>query len=211
MMRPVVKGASPYTTIPEYSHARGYLIDRIGEYCSYCERKIPASLAVEHVEPKTHHSDKELLWENLLLACTNCNSTKGHTDVILGDYVWPHLDSSLDYFIYTQTSLIKVNSELSTQQQKRAKDTLKLVGLNKKPRTADTKKSNRLWRHRLEAWEKAEVQKGRYIAAADKAQAQEFIIDIAIENGFFSVWMTVFEGFPEVKAKLVDAYKGTNL
>jgi uncharacterized protein (TIGR02646 family) len=210
-MRPVNKGPSPYTTISEYSDARGYLIDRIGEYCSYCERKIPASLAVEHVEPKTHHEDKELLWSNLLLACTNCNSTKGHTDVVLDEYVWPHLDRSLDYFIYTSSSKIEVNENLSEQNQIRAEKTLKLVGLNKKPKATDLKRQNRLWRQRLEAWNKAEIQKKRYIDSANKITAQEFIVDISIETGFFSVWMKVFEEFPEIRRKLINTYKGTNL
>ena len=36
----------------QYQQARRYLIDNIGEYCSYCERKVAASLAVEHIIPK---------------------------------------------------------------------------------------------------------------------------------------------------------------
>ena len=52
-MRPVFKGENPKDTnnndiiFTEYARSRRYLIDRIGEYCSYCERKIEASLAVE--------------------------------------------------------------------------------------------------------------------------------------------------------------------
>jgi hypothetical protein len=45
--------------------------------------RLEASLAVEHVLPKKPEGvteiikSRELDWENFLLACTNCNSTKG--------------------------------------------------------------------------------------------------------------------------------------
>ena len=210
-MRPVIKGDAPYTSINCYQEARGYLIDRIGEYCSYCERKIPANLAVEHVEAKTHHPTKELEWDNLLLACTNCNSTKGHTNVYLSDYIWPHIDVSFHFFEYLPTSLIKANHSLSTIDTDRAERTLTLIGLNKKPSESDTTMSNRLWKHRLEAWEIALLNKERYIQSIDKTMSLNFIIDIAIAQGFFSVWMTVFKDFPEVCDNLVEAYIGTNL
>ncbi len=62
-MRPIVKGANPTDEngveiiFTKYARARRYLIDRIGEYCSYCERKIEANLAVEHVQPKDTNPD----------------------------------------------------------------------------------------------------------------------------------------------------------
>ncbi|MEZ4852315.1 MAG: HNH endonuclease, partial [Bacteroidia bacterium] len=69
-MRPIIKGAIPKNNegldivFPDYKYARRYLIDRIGEYCSYCERKIEANLAVEHVQPKSLNPDLELSWDN---------------------------------------------------------------------------------------------------------------------------------------------------
>lgn len=210
-MRPVRKGTSPYTSISCYQEARGYLIDKIGEYCSYCERRIPASLAVEHVEPKTHHADKELQWDNLLLACTNCNSTKGHKDVQLNEYIWPHLDNTFLFFKYISSGKVKPNQQLSDTDNIRAKKTLKLIGLNKKPSDTDTTVSNRLWKHRLEAWSVAHENKKRYIASNDKEMSLSYIKDIALGNGFFSVWMTVFKDYPEVCEGLIEAFIGTNL
>lgn len=51
-MRPVERGSAPqaYT---KYEDAIGDLEERLGIYCSYCERRLPVSLAVEHVVPKT--------------------------------------------------------------------------------------------------------------------------------------------------------------
>jgi 5-methylcytosine-specific restriction endonuclease McrA len=64
-----------------YSDAKPYLEKRIGRYCSYCERFIPVSLAVEHKLPKSIHPDLEWRWENFLLACANCNSAKKDKNV----------------------------------------------------------------------------------------------------------------------------------
>jgi 5-methylcytosine-specific restriction endonuclease McrA len=74
-MRPVTRGAAPraYTA---YSQAIGDLEDRLGIYCSYCERRLPVSLAVEHVVPKSLEPTLETCWDNFLLGCTNCNSVK---------------------------------------------------------------------------------------------------------------------------------------
>ncbi|TGO03282.1 hypothetical protein PN36_09260 [Candidatus Thiomargarita nelsonii] len=39
----------------EYQQARPDLIERLGEYCSFCEGRIAANLAVEHILPKSLH------------------------------------------------------------------------------------------------------------------------------------------------------------
>ena len=100
-MRPIERGGCPVDNnqqkivFSHYSDARGELIKRMGQYFSYCEMKLDASLAVEHVQPKKARGsnvvNQTLLldWENFLLACTNCNSTKGNKPVVLTDYVWP--------------------------------------------------------------------------------------------------------------------------
>lgn len=59
-MRPIVRGPCPKNDNDEdiqfakYQEALPYLIDRLGRFCSYCERHIPTSLAVEHIRPKSH-------------------------------------------------------------------------------------------------------------------------------------------------------------
>lgn len=85
-MRPLDKGAVPRAgdgaiRFGHYSDAHPHLVERLGDYCSYCERRLPASLAVEHVQPKSHVPELETSWDNFLLACTNCNSVKGSKPV----------------------------------------------------------------------------------------------------------------------------------
>lgn len=59
-----------------YKSARYDLIKNIGQYCSYCEMPLAASLAVEHKLPKQWFPFQSLNWENFLLACPICNSNK---------------------------------------------------------------------------------------------------------------------------------------
>ena len=58
-MRPVNRGAPP-RAYARYGEAIGDLEDRLGIYCSYCERRIPVGLAVEHKAPKSLHPEQEL-------------------------------------------------------------------------------------------------------------------------------------------------------
>lgn len=51
-MRPVERGDAP-RIYRRYGDAIGDLEERLGTYCSYCERRLPVSLAVEHVVPKS--------------------------------------------------------------------------------------------------------------------------------------------------------------
>ena len=83
-MRPVERGPRPNDPstglgriFDEYGHARPYLIHQMGDYCSFCEMQLPAALAVEHIQHKDGKPGLEREWENFLLACPSCNSTKG--------------------------------------------------------------------------------------------------------------------------------------
>lgn len=69
----------------DYDDAKPFLLARLGPFCSYCERRIPTNLAVEHIQPKgvPKYAPLEKTWDNFLLACVNCNSTKGDDDVLL--------------------------------------------------------------------------------------------------------------------------------
>lgn len=97
-MRPVDRGDSPNNgDFENYRDAYIPLLARLGPYCSYCERRIQTNLAVEHIQPKADYLYPELegRWENYLLACVNCNSTKGDKDVRPENFYLPDRDNTL--------------------------------------------------------------------------------------------------------------------
>jgi hypothetical protein len=61
-MRPVRCGACPRTggrtvRFTHYRDARDPLIQRIGDYCSYCEMPKPDGPDVEHIRPPVEYQD----------------------------------------------------------------------------------------------------------------------------------------------------------
>lgn len=60
-----------------YRAAKEHLVNMLGEYCSYCEKR--GDLDVEHRLPKGIYPYGFVLWSNFLLGCTSCNSSKGST------------------------------------------------------------------------------------------------------------------------------------
>jgi hypothetical protein len=99
-----------------YRVARADLVAAIGEFCSFCELPIADHLLpVEHRAPKARYPTYTVWWWNFLLACRDCNSTKGSkpsratttawsgsaapteeelVDEIKGQYYWPDIDDN---------------------------------------------------------------------------------------------------------------------
>lgn len=220
-MRTVDKGQKPLDVagleivFSEYTEARRYLIDRIGEYCSYCERHIPSSLAVEHIKPKKHNTHLELEWDNLLLACPNCNSTKGHTNINVQDYALPHIDDTYNWFLYDSTAIVKPKLGLSAIQSNKTQNTITLVGLDKPSPTINTKEwkiaSDRRYEHRLQTYIDAQRYASNYLnkSLVSRSEMLELLETIVLSRGFWSIWMDAFSAFPEVTTRLRRIFIGT--
>ena len=214
-MRPVVRGVCPTDNqgnnivFKHYSEVRGELINRMGEYCSYCEMHLDASLAVEHVKPKAHNPGEEVNWDNFLLACSNCNSTKGQTNVVLNDYLWPDTDNTFHALKYTEGGLISPSPILfgNPVLRKKAENTIKLLGLDKQPAN-DPAASDRRWVSRREAWDIA-VDSKKDLANNDTQEMRRQIIRSATAGGYWSIWMTVFGNDPDMRRRLLRAFPGT--
>jgi uncharacterized protein (TIGR02646 family) len=216
-MRPVVRGACPTQAdgadivFSAYPMARGKLIERLGECCSYCEMHLDTSLAVEHVQPKkppgaaTNDQTRELNWDNFLLACTNCNSTKGNEDVVLDDHLWPDRDNTFLALTYKQGGLVEA---APGQDNDRAKRTITLVGLDKVPSAHDQENeaSDRRWNNRREAWDIALESKQNLAQLDHPVMRAQIVLQI---QGFWSIWMTVFEHDPDMLERILDCIPGT--
>lgn len=218
-MRPVVRGEWPKNEkgnkleFRHYQKARRELIDRLGQYCSYCEMKLDAALAVEHVQPKKPNGasenilERESDWNNFLLSCQNCNSTKGNSDVEMAEYYWPHLDNTFRALKYSEGGMIELGDNLSIQDREKAKRTILLTGLDKHPLN-DQKASDRRCFNRREVWDIAVRSKER-LKSVDHPSFREQIVDTALGHAYWSIWMTVFADDADMLRRLIEAFPGT--
>lgn len=203
-MRPVDRGQAPQV-FSDYRHAAPYLKVQLGSYCSYCERWLASSLAVEHKSPKSIDPKKELDWENFLLACANCNSSKQTTPFVEGQYLWPDIDNTFDALTYSENGSVKPNPLAAQVVQNRAQALLNLVGLDKAPKDAET--CIRM-KQRREAWGKAVHLKSLYRNNSLAMNAETLCL-VAKERGFWSVWMTVFADDLGICRHLEESFPGT--
>ncbi len=214
-MRPVVRGANPQAgDYDPYRDAFGPLVGRLGCYCSYCERRIPTQLAVEHVQPKGLPQYAHLIgrWDNYLLGCVNCNGTKGDKDVLLDAVLLPDRDNTAAAFAYTLDGKVQPQPSLTPDQAALAWATLKLVGLEK-PVSQVMDENGQMVAvdrvsQRMETWLMAESSKDDLSQCAPAAQEllRRQIVKTAQTSGHFSIWMTVFAGDEEMRRMLIDGF-----
>lgn len=211
-MRSLDKGACPKDTegqevvFARYQDAAPHLHMRIGKYCCYCERRIPAPLAVEHKLPKQPqlHPELETAWSNLLLACVNCNSTKATKVAPPEGVLWPDEDDTFSALDYRPSGAIRPQEWLDAGLRTRAHNLLSLVGLDVEPRRVTDSR----WFDRLEAWALAE-QSRMDLASQPTPEMQRAIINMARAVGLFSVWMAAFSDNDSMRQALVAAFPGT--
>ena len=189
-----------------HQKARPVLLANLGHYCSYCETWVPvgSNMEVEHVQPKSIYGDLKYKWSNFLLACRTCNgkSNKSEEDVVLGQVHLPHLNNTFKSLVYFPAGVVKVNPTLTGESKTHAEELRRLVGFDK------FSDDDRIEARRY-AWTRAiEVLKDYESVERDEKRLQDLIKTIK-ENGFWSIWFTVFKGHDEVRAAMIDAFPGT--
>jgi uncharacterized protein (TIGR02646 family) len=209
-MRPIERGAVPVAggipkVFAQYADARGDLFVRLGRYCSFCERPIKAGLAVEHVFHKDAYPHLECEWSNFLLACVNCNSTKGTKVFTRKQLFLPDQDNTFRALRYSPGGNVSPYPMLSSGQKGKATRLIRLVGLNKAP-VNDPQVKDQRWNDRREAWDKAT----RYLTLYQLGRAAiEDIVELCQAVGHWSIWMTVFAGVRDVLLALIADVSGT--
>lgn len=205
-MRPVDKGSHPeengkQVEFNSYQDAAPYLKERLGRFCSYCERDIPAGLAVEHKIPKSHDSALEKEWDNLLLACLNCNSSKGKKLIEHDECLWPDKDDTFSAFTYKPSGAIEVSTKLDSSQQEKARALLALVELNKAPSSTDNR-----YERRYQQWGKAKITQTQFQNMPNDLK-NKFLHLIVTEG--YSIWATVFRSDPVILDALAKKFPAT--
>lgn len=215
-MRPVQRGISPQATdFSDYADAKRFLVPRIGRYCSYCERRVATNLAVEHIQPKVlpAYSALEGRWDNFLLGCVNCNSTKKDKDVVLSDVALPDRDNTFSAFDYFADGRIEPSAMLQAGSRPLAERQLSAVGLDKPISIAidENGKQVALDRvaQRIEVWGIALEAKCDVDANPGNDAVRRGAVRTAQAEGFFSIWMTIFSLDVDMRNRLIDAFPGT--
>lgn len=221
-MRPINKGIAPYESIARYQDAEPYLERRIGSYCSFCEMRVNNALAVEHKESKG--SGGALTdWDNLLLACTYCNSRK--LEKIkkneMGKWIWPDQHNTFLAFGYAD-AIPRVNEvylqSVSDEVLQRAKAIFEGLALDYRPNSESgmqgkEKYKDKRWNKRFEALGVAEEARQSWERHKGKEFMNDQLVNIVNQAkgyGFFSVWMMVFENETDVREALIGAFPGTD-
>jgi uncharacterized protein (TIGR02646 family) len=213
-MRPVIRGQRPQRGgFDRYRKAFPELLSRLGPYCSYCERRIPTNLAIEHLEPKTLCSKLEGDWDNFLLACVNCNACKGSVAIDFSTLYFPDRDNTFIPFHYVEDGRVDVHSRLGKRETEIAKNTLALTGLDKRPKNQTDENGKLVATDRIaqraEAWSEAEDAK-KDLAECPTDAMRRRIAKEAKAAGFFSIWMHVFSDDPDMRERFIQAYSGSH-
>jgi hypothetical protein len=87
---------------------------------------------------------------------------------------------------------------------------LALVGIDKYPKNpkySSHNQNDKRWFHRRQTWEKANDVLQDY---SGNKIALKTLLDLAKSYGFWSVWMSVFRDYPEVRQALINSFEGTD-
>lgn len=211
-MRPVDRGIAP-RVYANYKDADQDLKNRLGSYCSYCERRIATNLAVEHILPKDPNlgfADLRNTWSNFLLACVNCNSAKLTKVITFNDYVLPDRDNTFECFEYLESGIVEAKG--SQQVCAITDNTITLVNLNKfeHPNWDEDVMFSAIERtsQRVQAWVQAKEARQDY----DNGEVNvRRVVNEAASCGFFSIWMKAFQGIPAIRVALIEIFMNTAL
>lgn len=227
-MRPVDKWGAGHecrsnetsVVVPEvfnnYRNAKPFLVDNLGCMCSYCENAYsePRDLQVEHIQPKAFtdtdgkkiYASLENVWTNFLLSCATCNGAdnKGVKNVVYGQCHLPHLNNTFLSLQYDAGGVVKVNPSLTGQSKTNAENLLKLVGLDKSPKTSGS--GDTRCKTRRKNWNLAHIYLDKY---KNNKIDIDTITNLVKGYGGWSIWFTVFAGYDEVRQALIEQFPGT--
>lgn len=213
-MRPVERNAVPADAAwRTYRDAFPALVGRLGPFCSYCERKLPTNLAVEHILPKSVHPDESMEWDNFLLGCVNCNSAKNDHDVDPVTLLLPDRDNTFAAFAYAEDGEVSAAGTTVLPWYQGAIDLIDLVQLNR------SQFNNLDDNERILAIDRPKQRKEAFLLAKrslrnlnsnDTPGLRDQIAITARENGHFSIWMKVFAHDPDMLHRFIQEFEGTS-
>lgn len=211
-MRPVNRGTIPQDdngsdkVYASYNEAKDDLRERLGSYCSYCEMNIDNQPDIEYVSPKSKNPELAMEWSNFLLGCKSCNIIKSNDNENRDGYLFPDTHNTSFLYEYSASG-IKVREDLEEDVYLLAKATFDLVELNRKVDSSNRTDDRRLAREN--SWKKAQLALEDFLKLADNPAMVRATARSC--NGFFSMWLQVFQDYPTVKQAILENVSGSAL
>lgn len=224
-MRPIDKGDTPQLdnkekTVSDYKDWRQDLLDRIGNYCAYCNMVLTDGPQVEHVAPKVINPQLRLKWSNMLLACGACNRAKSAWPYESNTHYLPDYHNTylaFDHVIVPHPkkknlmACVPVPKNINLVNIEKAANTIELFKFNaitSNPRATDLR-----WKYRFEAYQSSRLWRDSWDNwGKDVPDAfVPLLLDAALGKGFFSIWFECFHNVTIVKRNLIEAFPGTRL
>ncbi len=111
---------------------KDYIVENLKQMsnnkCCYCETKLGTqgrALQVEHFHCKQRYPDEVVRWDNLLPACSQCNSNKGTIDTKKEPFLNPVEDNPREY-LYLKHYMIKSKDNSLESKGRRTVEELEL-------------------------------------------------------------------------------------
>lgn len=216
-MRPIIKttkldsNGSPLE-YKAWTDAKPELVGETGEFCAYCGKQVNrVDLQVDHVYGKRtkdtngnlKYDHLKYRWDNFLLSCINCNTTKGKKDVAVLQPFLPHINNLLHFIEVINGGTVQIKQTVTGVELLRTLAFIDLVGLDRKPGDPDFSDKDDRWDCRLKVYDIATRQRVKYCAVPQTTDIEN-IVDLASSNGQFAIWYCTFIGIDPVIDALIN-------
>jgi hypothetical protein len=113
--------------------------------------------------------------------------------------------------VYSKGGFVRLADNLDRNLKTKAQALLDLVGLQRHPARDGVKpaRKDKRWQQREEIWAIAEKCRDDFEILEQADAARDLVLEVAKGNGFFAVWMTVFNDYPDIKRELIKSFPGT--
>ena len=117
------------------------LYERQHHYCAYCETLLMRKTDgfIEHLARRSDFPQRTFDWSNIFFCCKHNDSCGNYKDnqkiqFNVRDIIDPSLEHPQDFFIFDRVGHISPRTDLTADDEKRAKETIRVLNLNNSKR-----------------------------------------------------------------------------
>lgn len=224
-MRPLDRGPAPLVngvpkTVRDYKNWRADLIERLGNYCCFCNMTLTDSPQVEHVIAQDINPARALDWDNMLLACGPCNRSKSNHPCPPTTHYLPQFHNTQLAFSATAIRahpqiaddfVVFVAYRGAPANAQKATNTIQLCRLDRDTTRIADQATDMRWKFRWEAVDNAQLWRTEWDnwAWQHPVAFVNLLMTAAQGKGFWSIWFDAFADVPPVRQALVERFPGT--